>query len=148
VKPWLRSPSIPVDPPRDDGPPIMVQLGRVMIDGQTTSRVNTATPFTATVSYPITGTISVPITYTWQATGQSPVIDTKDSVNNTAVFAWPTAGTQVITVTAENAEGAVTVSHTIQVNGGNQIYLPLVLRDSGQTSKRKEILECGLGIMD
>ncbi len=68
--------------------------------------------FTATVN-PVTA--AQPITYTWQATGQSPVVHT-GGLSDTVAFTWATSGTQAITVTATNFGGTVTGAHLITIS--------------------------------
>ena len=68
-------------------------------------------PFTATVS-PAEATL--PITYTWEATGFAPtqhVGNTVDTIN----YGWEELGTKTITVTASNAGGSVSDTHTIDI---------------------------------
>jgi hypothetical protein len=129
-KRWLQSPTGIGEPPKDSDPPTLVPLARVAIGDQAadTGMVNTAYTFTATASFPVTGTISLPITYTWQATDQLSVIETKVSVNSNAVFSWPTDGSKTIIVTAENAEGSVVTYHTVSISTSWQVYLPVVVR--------------------
>ena len=81
--------------------------------------------FSAT-SNPITATL--PITYTWQATGQSPVVQTTE-LSTSIAFGWEITGTKTITVTAENLGSTVMDTHTIQIlDIFSQIFLPLILR--------------------
>jgi len=92
-------------------PPGNVSPTSVTIGGPATGTVNTGYTFTATVS---PDTATQPITYTWQATGQSPVVHT-GGLTDTVTFTWSATGTQVITVTAANAGGIVTGIHTITI---------------------------------
>ncbi len=84
----------------------------VSVSGPTVGLVNNSYIFTATVS-PLTAT--TPITYVWQATGQTPMTHT-NGVSDTITFAWSAPGTQVITVTATNAAGAVLGIYTVMIN--------------------------------
>jgi len=131
-KRWLQSPTGAGEPPNDSSPPPLVSLARVVIGDEAvdTGMVNTAYTFTATAGFPVTGTISLPITYTWQATDQSSVKETKASVNSDAVFTWSTEGLKTVIVTAENAESSVVTYHTVSVSTGWQVYLPVVMRGS------------------
>jgi len=91
------------------------QPAEVTISGPTTGTVNTAYTFTCTVG-PITSTL--PITYVWQATEQPSATHTSD-LSDTAPFTWNTIGTKCITVTAMNAEGTITGTHAITIDGGS-----------------------------
>jgi len=105
----------------------------VTVSGPITGSVDTAYTFTATIA-PLWATR--PITYTWQATGQAPVTHSS-GLTDTVAFTWHVSGTQTITVTAINAGGAVTGTHTIGIGitetewaiplqpGWNLIALPL-----------------------
>jgi hypothetical protein len=102
--------------------PIQVTaLESVTIAGPTTGVINTAYAFTATVS-PVTATM--PITYTW--------FPAPDSGQDTAIaiYTWATTATREIAVTATNAGGAVSNTHTITISSKQQylVYLPLVMR--------------------
>jgi hypothetical protein len=84
----------------------------------------------ATVS-PITAT--TPITYTWEATEQDDVVVVNvDAINDTVAFTWSTAGVKYVTVTAENAGGAIAVTspHTITISFKGFIYLPVIMRNT------------------
>jgi hypothetical protein len=85
-------------------------LTSIDINGPATGIVSQTYTFTATVN----PTATTPITYTWQATGQSPVVH-MGSLNRTdaVTFNWSITGTQIITVTAANAAGTVSDTHTI-----------------------------------
>jgi hypothetical protein len=81
--------------------------------------------FTATVE-PIS--TSLPLTYTWQASGQAPVIHT-GGLMDTASFTWEAPGTQGITVTASNQGGEVIGNHTIEISRMTfRIFMPIALR--------------------
>ncbi|MBU0491732.1 MAG: hypothetical protein KKA73_17070 [Chloroflexi bacterium] len=71
----------------------------VHIDGPTDTVVGVPQTFTATIS-PITAT--QPITYIWEATGLAGVVHPNGGIVDTAVFTWPVAGPQWVTVTAAN----------------------------------------------
>ena len=86
----------------------------VTVSGPATGQANTAIPFTATVFTGETG--FRPSHYRWQATGHSPVIHPGERLTNTISFSWSTTGVQTLTVTAGNAIGAVTGTHTISVS--------------------------------
>jgi len=56
------------------------------------------------------------MTYTWEATGQaSPITRQSLVLSDTAVMSWTLAGDHVITVTAQNAAGVVTGTHSIAI---------------------------------
>ncbi len=87
----------------------------VAISGPERGAIATELAFTA-ASMPITATW--PITYVWQTAGQPPVTHTS-GLTDTAIFEWGIPGSQVITVTASNAYGAVSSSHSLD------LYTPL-----------------------
>ncbi len=130
-KSWRSSPVGAGEPPSDSSPPPLTPLTRVVIGDEAadTGVVGASYTFTATANFPTTGTINLPITYTWQATDQSPVVEARESVKSTAAFTWTTGGSKAITVTAENADGSVVTSHTITIDAGWRVYLPMVVRD-------------------
>jgi uncharacterized repeat protein (TIGR01451 family) len=86
------------------------------IHGPQTGRVDTAYTFTATVSPP---TATCPV-YTWLP---SPTAGQGSAV---VTYKWSTFGTKIITVTAANAGGTVSSTHSISI--WHMVYLPLVLR--------------------
>lgn len=92
---------------------VNVSPASVAISGPAIGWVNQTLAFTATVS-PV-GT-TTPITYYWQATDQSTVISTTNSLNFTQPFSWTTPGTKLITVTVSNVAGTVNATHTLTVN--------------------------------
>jgi hypothetical protein len=101
-------------------------LTNVDIDGPLTGSVGITVSVTATVSPP---TATLPITYTWQATGQSDVVQVKHSTQTSVGFTWAVTGTKTITVTAINQCGQVSsLPHTIQVVTPWYVYLPFVAR--------------------
>ncbi len=71
----------------------------------------------------------LPFTYTWEASGQTPVVRPGQGLTDTVMLAWDTPGTQVITVTVANATGAAWNTHTVVIGPGYHVYLPLVTRD-------------------
>jgi len=85
-------------------------LTDVVITGPAVGVVNVVYAFTATVT-PITATMS--ITYAWYATRQSSVTHITASYTDTVTFMWAVTGTQAITVTATNADGTISATHTI-----------------------------------
>ena len=74
----------------------------VTLSGPSESSVGDVNVFTATVS-PVD--VPQPITYTWQASGQLPIIHTTGLID-TVDYVWDDPGTQVITVTATNIHGS------------------------------------------
>jgi PKD repeat protein len=81
----------------------------VAITGPTAGAVQISHAFTATVS-PVS--VTIPVTYFWRASEQDPVTRA-GGLSDTVTFSWDTAGSQVVTVTVANAEGAVTDTHVI-----------------------------------
>ena len=107
----------------------------VRIDGPTSGIRDISYTFTTTVLGPAT----TPLTYTWQATGQSPVIQASyPATTHVVSFTWTADGVKLITVTVSNTQGIVSDTHTITIGsamglltGGRlaaRIYLPLILR--------------------
>ncbi|MCB0026254.1 MAG: hypothetical protein KDD91_24655, partial [Caldilinea sp.] len=98
----------------------------------TTRRVGAATLFTATTT-PLTDTTILPLTtplvYTWAATGQPVQTHTSTALQDTAVFTWPLAEIQTVTVTVDSP-CMVTVhdTHTVAPAGGHRLLLPAVMR--------------------
>jgi hypothetical protein len=84
----------------------------VDIAGPAAGVVDWAHTFTAAVS-PLTTTL--PVTYTWQATGQSPLVHSGSGLADVVTFTWAMSGTQAITVTAANAASVVSDSQTITI---------------------------------
>jgi uncharacterized repeat protein (TIGR01451 family) len=103
---------------------IRVPPSKVEITGPTTVAVDISYIFTAKVK-PITTT--PPITYVWQATGQDSPMAHISGLSDTVTFTRTTPGVQVITVTAMNAGGSVTDTHSTMVCPC--IYLPVVLKN-------------------
>jgi PKD repeat protein len=77
--------------------------------------MDTTYTFTATVS-PISATL--PFTYSWRASDQTPVTNT-GGLSDTATFTWDASGAQTVSLTAGNAEGALTDSHPLT------LYVPV-----------------------
>jgi PKD repeat protein len=86
-------------------------------------------PYTFTAEV-IPNVTTLPILYTWQASGQAPLIHNGGS-SDTATFTWSTPGTQVITVTASNASGSVVDTHTINII--DELISGLVASNDGPT---------------
>jgi CSLREA domain-containing protein len=84
----------------------------VTMSGSETGWVGESQFFTATVE-PIYA--SLPVTYTWQSTGQDPVIHT-GGITDTVAFTWHSPGVQIITVTAANLAGSVVDTHAITIS--------------------------------
>jgi len=94
-------------------------MDSVTVSGPTAGIVQTDYTFTATVR-PVTA--AQPITYVWQATGQKVMTHTR-CLTDTVTFAWSTAGTQAITVTATNRYNRVAGVYSIALTGG---FSPLI----------------------
>ncbi len=91
-----------------------VSVDGVSLAGSRDGVIGEVYAFTATVS-PITAT--TPITYQWRMTNSTGrMITHTDGLQDTAVVSWTTAGPQVITVTATNAMGRVSATHTITLS--------------------------------
>lgn len=125
------------------------QLITVTVDnaaGQVTTThavtVQLVAPFTVTVDAPFTTTVgqattvraqvqpvnaSLPINYAWQATDQSPLVNTA-SFQDLVVYRWLTPGLMTIHVHAGNSAGAVDNQRTILVIEDQRLYLPLIQR--------------------
>jgi hypothetical protein len=104
----------------------------VVISGPTTGITETTYIFTADVS---PSTAAQPITYVWQATNQSQKTHTGGGLSDTVDFTWNITGTQGITVTATNAYGTATDTHTITINdpshgpGAFRVFIPIVIKN-------------------
>ncbi len=98
----------------------------VTINGPTTGITQTSYTFIAEVT---AITTAQPITYVWQATGIAPITQT-NGLTDEIDLAWPTYGTKRITVTAINAVGSISDSHTICIIKC-EIYLPLIIKMPG-----------------
>ena len=73
-------------------------------------------------------TTTAPLTYTWEATGQAPVVHAGSLMLTDGIsFTWALTGTQTITLTAANALGVVTATAAITVVEGVPSYLPVIL---------------------
>jgi len=104
-------------------------LSDVVISGPTSGYLMVLHTFTADVT-PVTATL--PIEYTWQATGNSPVVHITSAVSDTVAFSWSLAGQQTVTVTAVNScDVVVSDTHTISTLTMPPVYLPLVMRNYG-----------------
>ena len=103
---------------------VQTPLDGVELDGPAKGLVGKGYTFTATVS-PSAATL--PITYTWEATGQSPVL-TVGGLSSVAVFTWTVPGSKVISVTATNGGALVGDTWTVDIRQF-EIYLPVVLKN-------------------
>jgi hypothetical protein len=101
----------------------------VTITGPTTGAPGVDYTFLATAHT----TATVPLTYTWQATGQAPVIQPQQGVTSTVRFQWPDAGTQSITVTVTQTSATAMDTHSIVLVAPEDpeytVFLPLVVRE-------------------
>jgi YD repeat-containing protein len=95
--------SLPPPVPPDD----------VTISGSDTGYTDQSYTFVAGVS-PLTTTL--PLTYTWQASGQTDVVTSASALSHSVSYVWSTGGVQTITVTAQNAAGAVSDTHQINIS--------------------------------
>lgn len=101
-------------------------LESVAISGSNTGLVNIPYTFLAEVT-PLDAT--QPISYTWESTGDPPMVVHTGGLSDMAVFTWMGEGTHSVTVTAENAAGiSVVNTHAIEIEGSRQIYFPIALR--------------------
>lgn len=110
--------------------PMIVPLASVALSGPTLGTLSSTLYFAAFAS-PVTATL--PVTFVWNATGQTLVTHVVNSLpgsshlGDTSVYSWTAVGTQAITVTATNAGGSVTDTHSIAIVDTIPLYLPLVL---------------------
>jgi glycosidase len=93
-------------------PPTPVAPTSIGINGPFTGSIGLAQPFSASIE-PVS--VTLPITVVWQASDQAPVIHLINARSDAASFTWFTSGVKAITVTALNAIGAVTDTHTITI---------------------------------
>ena len=109
-----------------------IPLAGADVDGPTTTAVDTATAFTATVE-PVSATL--PVTYTWEAeTGDSgpSYIAHTGGLSDTAAFTWSVSGPQTVTMTAVSPCGVeVSSSRPITVEERWAIYLPAITKELG-----------------
>lgn len=103
----------------EEAPPIAV-----MIEGPDEGDVDTNYNFVATVSRSYT---TVPLTYTWETSGQEPVIRSSNALVNIVPLSWTIEAPQMITVTAANHLGAVSDTHLIDIK---RPLLGFVMSDS------------------
>jgi uncharacterized protein YegL len=126
---------IPVDPAPYELTTTSGTLKGVFINGPETGSLGVTYTYTATVlPQEYAGTVGWPITYTWEATGQDPVIHSSSPVitsTDTVTFSWDSAlpVTKTITVTVSGgSDQPVSRTHKTAITGHN-IYLPLVIRN-------------------
>lgn len=105
----------------------------ITISGAVEGNTEQAQTFSADVE---TLDTTTPITYVWQATGQSPVIHRSDVLTDAVSFTWNTPGTQSLTVTATNAGGTVTDTHTIAIRGVVPVVPITAVAIAGRTGGR------------
>jgi hypothetical protein len=107
-----------MEPGRICNPPV---LDAVTLGGPPTGATGQTYTFTAAVD-----ALSItPITYTWEATGQSPVVYGGQGVTHTVAFTWEEPGTQAITVTAQNAWGQAQAVHSIGISPAPALMVAL-----------------------
>ncbi len=88
----------------------------VSITGPAVGIVGAGYVFNAAVS---PSTTTLPVTYVWQATSEDTVTHTNmASLNDSIIFNWDTPGLKTVTVTATNAVGSTSNTHSIT------IYIP------------------------
>ena len=100
----------------------------VILTGPESGMTNTPYTFTAVIS---PTSASVPITYTFEASdGLGPTSGTFNHTNpiNWQNVLWSMPGAKTVMVTAQNAEGTYTDTHSIEIESGT-VFLPLVLND-------------------
>lgn len=95
------------------------------INGPASGVVNTPYQFTVDVTPPSTTT---PLTYTWEATGQTPIVHSGD-LNDAVTFTWSTPGVKTVVVTAANA--AASVSDTLTIDVTSAVIAPTSVSLSG-----------------
>jgi len=88
-----------------------VGLSRLMIAGPSTGTISSTYSFTAS---PLPPTATLPITYSWEATGQAPILLT-GGITQSVTYTWTTTGVKLITVTAQNPVNWVTGTHSITI---------------------------------
>ena len=105
-------------------PSDVVPVASLGLAGHNAGGVGVTYPFTATV-LPITTTL--PLTYVWQVSNH-PTVTFTHGLSATQNIAWSAAGTKQILVTAFNAAGSASVTHTIMTHL-REIFLPVLRRD-------------------
>lgn len=91
------------------GPPVCHAPTSANIGGVTEGLTNTQYSFNASVTPP---DFTLPATFTWQATGQTPVV----GANSAVTYSWATTGTKTITVTVQNCGGSVQDTHQVVIS--------------------------------
>ncbi|MEM7345966.1 MAG: Calx-beta domain-containing protein, partial [Chloroflexota bacterium] len=72
-----------------------------------------------------------PITYSWQATDQAGIVQSRNAFTDSQNFTWAVTGTKVITLAITNESGVViTTTHTITISAGAEAALSVVITDS------------------
>jgi uncharacterized repeat protein (TIGR01451 family) len=101
----------------------------VTINGPGEGELYTTYRFTATADSP-TGTVTLPLTFVWQATDRLSVTHVSDvGASDVVTFTWSLTGTKGITVTATNAGGSTSNTHSIDIVP-LYVYLPVVLKNT------------------
>lgn len=92
------------------------------IDGPAVGALHRAQQFVAAA---LPNTTTLPITYTWEASGmprpQQRVVDASGGLTSVVSFTWNVIGSQVVTVSAANDVGIVTVTHQIDIRVPPQV---------------------------
>ena len=106
--------------------PAPVALQIVSISGPLSEKIDRGVVFTATVA-PLSTTL--PITLTWQATGQSAIVQSGIlDLQASYKFTWTLTGTKTVTDTASNLACAAISVTSIKIEQTWRVYLPLVIR--------------------
>lgn len=107
-------------------------MSGVVLEGAPAGMAGASIPFSATIT-PITAT--QPVIYSWQASGLAPVTSTR-GISNVVAFTWNTPGTQVVTVTAQNAAGAFSDVHVIELSPAPLTEVNISGPTTGSTSNQ------------
>ena len=113
----------------------------VTINGPILGTLGAVYNFTALIS-PTNAT--TPITYVWQATDQTPVINTT-GLSHTVPFSWTITGLKTITVTAANLAGIVTAAHVITI-GDNVADLSVTKLDRPDPATQGEVINYAITV--
>ncbi len=85
----------------------------ITFTGPTIGRTKETYNFTAKVSPDL---VNLPLTFTWQVDGGTPIVHHISSLTDTVELTWATQGRKVLTLIAENQDGKVKATYTININ--------------------------------
>lgn len=75
---------------------------------------------------------TVPLTYTWQASGQAPVVHTSDCLTDTVDFVWELTGNKAVTVEVSYGQSSVQASASLDLTTRGMIVFEQKTTDTYQ----------------